>query len=57
MEKSVLRKEMINTLRSFDRKEEESKVICRALLSLPSYKEAETILAFSPLSTEPDISP
>ena len=57
MEKSVLRKEMINTLRSFDRKEEESKAICRALLSLPSYKEAETILAFSPLSTEPDISP
>ena len=57
MEKSILRKEMINTLRSFDRKKEESKAICRALLSFPLYKEAESILAFSPLSTEPDISP
>ena len=57
MEKSILRKEMINTLRSFDRKKEESKAICETLLSFPLYKEAETILAFSPLSTEPDISP
>ena len=57
MEKSILRKEMINALRSFDRKKEESKAICETLLSFPLYKEAETILAFSPLSTEPDISP
>ena len=57
MEKSLLRKEMIRTLLSYEKKEEESKAIVSTLLSLPVYKEAETILAFSPLSTEPDISP
>ena len=57
MEKGVLRKEMIRSLRSFDKKEEESKAICETLLSLPLYRDADTILAFCPLSTEPDISP
>ena len=57
MEKSLLRKEMIRTLLSYEKKEEESKAIVSTLLSLPVYKEADTILAFSPLSTEPDISP
>ena len=57
MEKSLLRKIILSTLSSFGGKEEESERILSILLSLPAYKEADTILAFSPLSTEPDISP
>ena len=57
MEKSALRKIMIPTLLSYNKKEEESIAICSTLLSLSIYKEAETILAFSPLKSEPDISP
>ena len=57
MEKSALRKIMIPTLLSYNKKEEESRAICSTLLSLSIYKEAETILAFSPLKSEPDISP
>lgn len=47
---------MVHTLRFFEKKEEESRAICNTLIYLPIYREAETILAFSPLPTEPDIS-
>ncbi|MCI7606603.1 MAG: 5-formyltetrahydrofolate cyclo-ligase [Spirochaetales bacterium] len=57
MEKSALRKEILHSLISFEKKEEESRAICEVLTSLSIYKEAGTILSFVPLSTEPDISP
>lgn len=57
MEKSALRAKMLHELKTFPDKERESRAICDSLQSLSIYREAETILAFSPLSTEPDISP
>ena len=57
MEKEELRKEMIRKLRAFPRKKEESEALCRMIAESTLWKEAETVLAFFPLSTEPDISP
>ena len=55
--KKTLRDEMLKALRTFERKEEESKVILDVLTQLKEFQEATTILAFSPMSSEPDISP
>ncbi len=48
---------MLARLKAFDRKAEESRLIVNLLLSNPHYKEAKTILAYHPMSTEPDIKP
>lgn len=55
--KSTLRTELKKKLRTFPRKDEESNWICNALLQHPRFQDAETILAFVPLKSEPDISP
>lgn len=56
MTKEELRKEAKRRIRSIDRVAESAEIM-RNLLSSPEYGKAETILAFSPLSDEPDISP
>lgn len=48
---------MLSRIREYGRKREASEKIVSALLERDDYKMAETILAFSPLSSEPDISP
>ena len=48
---------MLSILRAYDRKEEESKKLCMMIKNSSLWKNADTILAFIPLSTEPDISP
>ena len=57
MDKIQLRKEMLSILKAYDRKEEESKKLCMMIKNSSLWKNANTILAFIPLSTEPDISP
>ena len=57
MDRDELRKKLIEKLKAFPEKEKESKILCSKLLSSSLWQQAETILAFSPLSTEPDISP
>ena len=57
MDKASLRRRLLFSLSSFEGKEKESEIIRETLLSLPLYRSAETILAFAPLSSEPDISP
>lgn len=57
MEKDTLRKLMISRIRRYENKEESSRLIVSALRDRYVYRDAETILAFSPLLSEPDISP
>lgn len=57
MEKSALRKEVLKRIRNFSGKEEASRRIVEELLSRDDYRNAEAILAFCPLKSEPDISP
>lgn len=57
MDKASLRRRLLSFLSVFEGKGKESEIIRETLLSLPLYRSAETILAFAPLSSEPDISP
>ncbi|MGN1164015.1 MAG: 5-formyltetrahydrofolate cyclo-ligase [Candidatus Ornithospirochaeta sp.] len=57
MDKAEMRKTILSSLRSFDGREDESKTIVGMILSHPKWASSKTILAFSPLSSEPDISP
>lgn len=56
MEKSELRKTILEKLRNYPEKEEESKIILSSLLEMKEIISAKTILSFVPLSTEPNIS-
>ena len=56
MDKAVLRKEAKAKIRNICR-EDESREIVRQILSMPEYASNTTILAYVPLSDEPDISP
>lgn len=56
MEKSELRKTILEKLKNYPEKKEESKSIVSTLLELSVIINAKTILSFVPLSTEPDIS-
>ena len=56
-DKKTLRREMLKALRSYEKKEEESKLILDALIHSEEFQKAKTILAFSPMASEPDISP
>ena len=57
MEKNELRKIFLQKIRSYENKKEESKMIVSSVLELKEYREADTILAFFPLPSEPDITP
>lgn len=56
MEKSELRKIILEKLRNYTKKDEESKIIISTLLGMEKLINAKTILSFVPLSTEPNIS-
>lgn len=55
--KSNIRKSIIHELKEFQYKESESLKIVERLSERKDFKKASTILAFYPLSTEPDITP
>lgn len=55
MDRAELRKEIRERIRGIDRKAE-SRAILSILTSLEEYRDAPVILAYSPLSDEPDIS-
>lgn len=55
--KNTLRTELKNRLRAFSRKEEESEWILSVLQRHPRFLKAQTILAFAPLKSEPNITP
>ena len=57
MDKAELRKETVRALRSFGERKSESEAIIAQLSSLDEWKTAETILAFSPMRDEVDITP
>lgn len=57
MEKNELREYVLKKLKHFPNREKESEEIVKKVLSLQEWKDAKTILAFSPLSTEPNILP
>lgn len=57
MDKQALRKEIVRKLRAFPGRAEESSAIVRSIQMMPEWREAETILAFSPMRDEPDITP
>ena len=57
MDRKELRKEMISRVKAFQGKAEESSEIVEMIRSSRQWQEAETILAFHPLPSEPDISP
>lgn len=57
MEKEVLRHEILKRIKEYRKKEEASKKIVEELLKRDDYRNAERILAFFPLQTEPDITP
>ena len=57
MEKGALRKEVLKRIRNFSGKEEASRKIIEELQSRDDYRNADVILAFCPLKSEPDISP
>ena len=57
MDKAGLRRMMLKKLKSFTQKEEESRRIVERLASMDAFRNAETILAFTPYPSEPDISP
>ncbi len=56
MEKDELRKIMLSRLLACQDKAETSKIIVKKLMETKAFKEAEVILAFSPLKSEVDIS-
>lgn len=56
IKKKILRQEMLSKLKNFDGKKE-SLYIINQLKERTDYCSAPVILAFSPLSTEPDIAP
>lgn len=56
MEKSELRKTILEKLKNYPEKKEESKSIVSTLLELSVIINAKTILSFVPLFSEPDIS-
>ena len=56
MSKNELRKEAKRRILGIDR-EAESAMIVESLRALPEFLSASTILAFCPLSDEPDITP
>lgn len=56
MEKDELRKIMTPRLLSYQGKAEASEIIVNKLMETKAFKEAEVILAFSPLKSEVDIS-
>ena len=57
MEKDELRAILKERIRAFPRKAEESRMIVDAIAGSSLWREAETILAFIPLPSEPDITP
>ncbi len=56
-EKALLRKLKLKEIKEYKYKAEFSAKAVEKLLSLDRYKEAEVIIAFSPLKSEVDISP
>lgn len=56
MEKDELRRIMLSRIKGYERKKEAGEEIVKALMENEEYIKADTILAFSPLMTEPDIS-
>ena len=56
MERNEIRKTMLHRLRDFPGKERESRLITEAILASDEWAEAETVLAYCPLPSEPDIS-
>lgn len=57
MEKEALRRLMLKKIREYPYRREESEKLCAIIAASELWKNAKTILAFSPLSSEPDISP
>ena len=57
MDKNELRASVLSALKGYGRRRKESEEIVKIVVSHQKWTEATTILAFSPLSTEPDISP
>ena len=57
MDKNALRKSMIERIKSFPEKQNESIELITLIQNSDEWKNASSILAFCPLSTEPDISP
>ena len=55
-DRDELRRTLIERIRRYDRKSEESEIIVTMIENSSEWKEASVILAFFPLSTEPDIS-
>lgn len=56
MDRDLLRRKLIAEIKSFPQKEKESEAIVSMIRSSREWNEADTILAFSPMSSEPDIS-
>ena len=56
MDKNALRKSMIERIKSFPEKQNESIELVNLIQNSEEWKNASSILAFCPLSTEPDIS-
>ena len=57
MEKDSLRKEMLKKIKEYDNKEKASREIVEEVQKRRDYQESETILAFYPLKSEPNIIP
>ncbi len=57
MEKSALRKEVLKRIREYDRKKEASVEIVEEIRMMSAYRDADTVLLFCPLESEPDITP
>ena len=57
MDRNALRKTLLERIRNFPFKKEESRMIIKSIAESDEWKTAETVLAFCPLQTEPDISP
>lgn len=57
MDRNGLRRILLKRIKAFKGKKEESEKIVKLILDSSEWKEAETILAYSPLSSEVDISP
>ena len=57
MEKEALRRLMLRKIKEYPYRREESEKLCAIIAASELWKNAKTILAFFPLSSEPDISP
>jgi 5-formyltetrahydrofolate cyclo-ligase len=57
--KSVLRREMLDQLRAIPTEERSARsaIICERVLALQLWRNAERVLLFSPMKTEPNIAP